>query len=318
MIKRIVLMVLLCVTCFTVLFGQSTETMTRVAVVDLDKIRASATAAQAENRIGNVARSAAFVIVLNKNNPAVLWNNDSIDITDRVINSSASSRTSSDMAKIAIADRSRIHTNSVESQLEQQRTAQAVEIERRNKEIMELVVSYQEAMQQEDQSQANRIRSVIQSKGKEVEQYIQQSNTEIAQLANLANQAHERIRSATSEPARSAGCDIVLDYSNFRTVLWFQYFMDITERVVNNVRSSQNWRYLTRIAVVDLDRVNKDLPARQQSNSGELIHNAIAAVAGRSEGYAIVLNKNNPAVLWHDYSIDITDKVIENIRTSSR
>ncbi|MDR0290243.1 MAG: OmpH family outer membrane protein [Treponema sp.] len=59
---------------------------------------------------------------------------------------------------------------------------------------------------------------------------------------------------------------------------------------------------------------------RQLSQSGsflEQVYGEIRSIA-ESEGCSMVLNKDNPSIIWYSATVDITDKVIQNLLERSR
>ena len=316
MIKRILFLVMLCVISFAAVYGQGNDTMERAAVVDIDKIRASGQA-NIENRIGNIALGAGFAIVLNKNNPVVLWNNELVDITDSVINSA---RHQTIMSRLALVDSERVVQLSISIHLEQLRAVYALELQRRQEEIQEL---YEEARRQDDQAQKNRIYEEIKKKADELVKYMEEKEAEIRVEIRKVQVVRESIRNAIAEPARTAGYGVALDLKN-PIIVWRQLFIDISDRVINNVRSAPaDSNTMRKIAVVDRNRVNnyieqnKVRPSEDNDSRGKFIHDTIGSI-WNEVGFAVVLNSNNPAILWYLGSIDITDRVINKIRSNQR
>ena len=46
--------------------------------------------------------------------------------------------------------------------------------------------------------------------------------------------------------------------------------------------------------------------------------NTVIKAVGESEGYSMILSKDSPGILWYSPSVDITNRVIERIRSSTQ
>jgi outer membrane protein len=86
-----------------------------------------------------------------------------------------------------------------------------------------------------------------------------------------------------------------------------------TETEIN--RKSEFLREYYTVKMAELESQRRQL---SQSNSFlEQVYSEIRSIA-ESEGCSMVLNKDNPGILWYSATVDITDKVIQNLQERSR
>jgi len=88
-------------------------------------------------------------------------------------------------------------------------------------------------------------------------------------------------------------------------------------RLENEVnRRAENLRNFYQSRTEQLERERQNL--MQSGNFLDQVYNEIRII-GESEGFTMVLNRaNSPFIVWYSSSVDITDKLIANLRRSRR
>ena len=92
---------------------------------------------------------------------------------------------------------------------------------------------------------------------------------------------------------------------------------DLSVRLENEIyRKSEFLKEYYTLKTAELDDQRKKLA--QSGSFLEQVYDEIRYIA-ESEGYSMVLNlKENAAILWYSQSVDITDKVIQNLLDKAR
>jgi outer membrane protein len=80
-------------------------------------------------------------------------------------------------------------------------------------------------------------------------------------------------------------------------------------------RRSEFLKEYYQIKTTELDNERSKL--MQSGSFLNQVYDEIRYIA-ESEGYTMVINKNDPAIVWFSPSIDITDKLIQNLQTRNR
>jgi len=88
-------------------------------------------------------------------------------------------------------------------------------------------------------------------------------------------------------------------------------------RLENEInRQAENLRNFYQGRTEQLERERQNL--MQSGNFLDQVYNEIRII-GESEGFTMVLNRaNSPFIVWYSSSVDITDKLIANLRRSRR
>ena len=83
----------------------------------------------------------------------------------------------------------------------------------------------------------------------------------------------------------------------------------------NQIRTkTQNLQTYIKNSFADLER-ERDRLLRNDTFVAQI--NAVLKAVAESEGYSMVLGKDGPGILWYSPSADITNKVIERIRSNA-
>jgi outer membrane protein len=125
-------------------------------------------------------------------------------------------------------------------EFEEKSTRVQVEIDRMTKEIQDLKVTQLAAEEKGDREQALRIESDIYRKSEFLKEYyrtktaeLEDEKSKLVQSGTFLEQVYNEIRSI----AESEGYSMVLNSKENDSILWYSHSVDITDKVINNLRA---------------------------------------------------------------------------------
>ncbi len=79
------------------------------------------------------------------------------------------------------------------------------------------------------------------------------------------------------------------------------------------VKKKEAYNRYRQQSIADLDRKKKSLSTKTKGSAGAIL-DAIQYIA-RSQGFSLVLKDSDPNLIWWDFSVDITDEVLEELQS---
>ena len=266
--KRFFTMTLLLAGAFISLSAQTTP---RFAVVDMNRIIAAydGQTEPARDQIINVIRQAAesrpaFAIVLDRDNPGILWLSpavklDQVDITDRVTarilsRPYAASLEPHTFTTFFVVDMNRLFSSVFAEQSEaarafiekQSRIQEA--IERQTRELQELNDSLVTAQEEDNRIQIRNLENQIRTKTQSIQNYIRTSFAELGRDRGRLREQENKFESAvfnTIDRIMEGHKDIMMVMDrNAQGILWLSSAVninrfDITNRVIERLREDR-------------------------------------------------------------------------------
>ena len=149
------------------------------------------------------------------------------------------------LTRFAVVDLPKVYTEFFRDsrpvrEFEERSTRVQNEIDRRNKEILDLRGRHSEAVLQGNQSEANRLESQVYRLTEALRDYYQtqtaileDQKNRLMQSGSFLDQVYDEIRFI----AESEGYSMVLNRSDTKGIIWFSATVDITDKLIQNLRT---------------------------------------------------------------------------------
>lgn len=149
------------------------------------------------------------------------------------------------LTRFAVVDLPRVYTeffrdSSAVRQFEERSTRVQNEIDRRSREILDLRARHSDAVLRDDQVEANRLEAQVYRMSEALRDYHQtqtailnDQRARLMQSGSFLDQVYDEIRFI----AESEGFSMVLNLAENRGIIWFSPTVDITNRLIQNLRT---------------------------------------------------------------------------------
>ncbi|MDR0323276.1 MAG: OmpH family outer membrane protein [Treponema sp.] len=149
------------------------------------------------------------------------------------------------LTRFAVVDLPKVYTEFFRDsravrEFEERSTRVQNEIDRRNREILELRARHSEAVLQNNQSETNRLETQINRQTEALRDYYQtqtaileDQRSRLMQSGAFLNQVYDEIRFI----AESEGFSMVLNLNDNKGIIWYSATVDITDRLIQNLRT---------------------------------------------------------------------------------
>ena len=155
---------------------------------------------------------------------------------------------SQQLTRFAVVDLPKVYTaffrdSRAVREFEERSARVQTEVDRRNREILELRARHSEAVLQNNQSEANRLDGQIYRMSEALMDYYQTQTAiledqrrRLFQSGSFLNQVYDEIRYI----AESEGYSMVLNLSDNKGIIWYSATVDITDRLIQNLQSGRH------------------------------------------------------------------------------